>query len=161
MGDTCMGLPFILFSFRERLHCHPTLEQKLTDFDITLLTRDVSKATLPQRLAFSDEPASPGRLFPKPGEVSVPFALNTASPMLALGTLPHTFPVLPVVCFATVVFHLLFGFRFCFWYLVNVYVSMMLSFRSALYLEDLCSWRILVPLSPLSCSERPPSAVSY
>lgn len=32
MGDTCMGLLFILLSFRERLRCHPTLKQKLTDF---------------------------------------------------------------------------------------------------------------------------------
>lgn len=161
MGDTCMGLLFILFSFRERLHCHPTLEQKLTDFYITLLTRDVSKATLPQRLAFSDEPASPGRLFPKPGEVNVPFALNTASPTLALGTLTHMFPVLPVVCFATVVFHLLFGFRFCFWYLVNVYVSMLLCFSQrsltggSLQLEDLNSF-----FSAVLFRKTPP-AVSY
>lgn len=132
MGDTCMGLLFILFSFRERLRCHPTLKQKLTDFYITLLTSDVSKATLPQRLAFSDEPASPGRPFSKPGKVNVPFTLHTANPTLALGTLPHTLPVLPAVCFATVVFHLLFGFRFCFWYLVNVYVSLLLCFSSAL-----------------------------
>lgn len=161
MGDTCMGLLFILFFFRERLHCHPTLEQNLTDFYITLLTRDVPKATLPQRLAFSEEPASPGRLFLKPGQVNAPFALNTASPTLALGTLPHVLPVLPVVCFTTVVFHLLFAFCFCFWYLVNVYVSMLLRFSQrslpggSLQLEDLNSSFFAVLF------RKTPSAVSH